>query len=136
LEKSGVISVNLQSLDWAAYRQARVSETMPAYIMGWYPDYIDPDDYIYPFVQSSGNSWLHINYASSTMDGLVAQARAATDQNTRVGLYSQINQLILGDCPLIPLYQSGAYAVTKTNVNGVYLDISQQWRNWLLYETQ
>jgi len=136
LEKSGVISVNLQSLDWAAYRQARVSETMPAYIMGWYPDYIDPDDYIYPFVQSSGNSWLHINYASTTMDGLVAQARAATDQNTRVGLYSQINQLILEDCPLIPLYQSGAYAVTKTNVNGVYLDISQQWRNWLLYETQ
>ena len=68
LEKSGVIQVNLKSLDWAAYKQARSGETMQSYIMGWYPDYIDPDDYIYPFVDSSGGSWLHINYNSATMD--------------------------------------------------------------------
>jgi len=135
LQKSGVISVNLQPADWASYKQARSANSMPAYIMGWYPDYIDPDDYIYPFVDSSGGSWLHINYASSTMDSLVTQARAATDIATRQQLYGQINQKIVADCPLIPLYQSGAYAVTNPNVHGVYLDISQQWRNWLLYET-
>ena len=135
LEKSGVIQVNLKSLDWAAYKQARSGETMQAYIMGWYPDYIDPDDYIYPFVDSSGGSWLHINYNSATMDNLVAQARANTDQATRQGIYTQINNLIVADSPLIPLYQSSAYAVTKTNVQGVYLDITQQWRNWLVYGT-
>jgi peptide/nickel transport system substrate-binding protein len=135
LEASGVISVNLQSLDWAGYRTARVQETMQAYIMGWYPDYIDPDDYIYPFVQSSGGSWLHLNYNSPAMDVLVANARGNTSQTVREGIYSQISDLIVADCPLIPLYQSGAYAVTKTNVQGVYLDISQQWRNWLLYAT-
>jgi peptide/nickel transport system substrate-binding protein len=133
LEASGVITVNLQSLDWAAYRTARTEETMQAYIMGWYPDYIDPDDYIYPFVQSSGGSWLHINYNSSAMDQLVAWARGNTSETIRQGLYSQINDYIVADCPLIPLYQSSAYAVTKTNVQGVYLDITQQWRNWLVY---
>ncbi len=133
LEASGVITVNLQSLDWAAYRQARSGETMQAYIMGWYPDYIDPDDYIYPFVQSTGGSWLHINYNSSTMDALVANARGNTSQTIREGIYSDINNLIVADCPLIPLYQSSAFAVTKTNVAGVYLDITQQWRNWLVY---
>ncbi len=133
LEASGVISVNLQSLDWAGYRNARTQETMQAYIMGWYPDYIDPDDYIYPFVQSTGGSWLHANYNSTAMDALVADARANTSQTVREQIYSQINMLILQDCPLIPLYQSGAYAVTKTNVQGVYLDITQQWRNWLVY---
>jgi peptide/nickel transport system substrate-binding protein len=135
LEASGLIKVNLQSLDWAGYRNARTQETMPAYIMGWYPDYIDPDDYIYPFVQSSGGSWLHINYQSPTMDALVANARGNTSETIRQGIYSQINSLIVADCPLIPLYQSSAYAVTKTNVHGVYLDITQQWRNWLLYAT-
>jgi peptide/nickel transport system substrate-binding protein len=136
LEASGVIKVNLQSLDWAGYRNARTQETMQAYIMGWYPDYIDPDDYIYPFVQSSGGSWLHINYASPTMDALVANARGNTSQTIRQGIYTEINNLIVADCPLIPLYQSSAYAVTKTNVNGVYLDITQQWRNWLVYATK
>jgi peptide/nickel transport system substrate-binding protein len=135
LEKSGVITVNLKNLDWAAYKNARSGETMQAYIMGWYPDYIDPDDYIYPFVESSGGSWLHINYNSSAMDALVAQARAATDTTVRQGVYGQINNLIVADCPLIPLYQSSAFAVTKTNVQGVYLDVTQQWRNWLIYAT-
>jgi peptide/nickel transport system substrate-binding protein len=134
LEASGVISVTLQSLDWAGYRNARSAETMQAYIMGWYPDYIDPDDYIYPFVQSTGGSWLHINYNNPTMDALVADARGNTSETIRQGLYGQINQLISTDCPLIPLYQSSAFAVTKTNVQGVYLDITQQWRNWLVYE--
>jgi peptide/nickel transport system substrate-binding protein len=133
LEASGVISVTLESLDWAGYRTARTEETMQAYIMGWYPDYIDPDDYIYPFVQSSGGSWLHMNYNSSTMDQLVAWARGNTSVTVREGLYSQINDYIVADCPLIPLYQSSAYAVTKTNVQGVYLDITQQWRKWLVY---
>ncbi len=136
LEASGVITVNLQSLDWAGYRNARTQETMQSYIMGWYPDYIDPDDYIYPFVDSSGGSWLHLNYNSPTMDALVANARGNTSETIRQGIYSEINNLIVSDCPLIPLYQSSAYAVTKTNVQGVYLDISQQWRNWLLYATK
>jgi len=135
LEASGVISVTLQSLDWAGYRNARTAETMQAYIMGWYPDYIDPDDYIYPFVQSTGGSWLHINYNSTTMDALVADARGNTSETIRQGIYGQINELIAADCPLIPLYQSSAFAVTKTTVLGVYLDITQQWRNWLVYET-
>ncbi len=136
LQKSGVITVNLQPADWASYKQARSANSMPAYIMGWYPDYIDPDDYIYPFVDSSGGSWLHINYNSPTMDSLVTQARAATDTTTRAHLYSEINNQIVADCPLIPLYQSSAYAVSSPNVHGIYLDISQQWRNWLLYETK
>jgi peptide/nickel transport system substrate-binding protein len=134
LEASGVISVTLQGLDWAAYHNARTGETMQAYIMGWYPDYIDPDDYIQPFLQSAGDSWLHENYANSQMDQLVQWARANTTTATRENLYGQIQNLMVQDCPIVPLYQSTAYAVTKTNVHGVYLDITQDWRHWLVYE--
>ena len=79
IQKSGVITVNLEGRDWAAYRTARQEEIMPAYILGWYPDYIDPDDYIQPFVPSSGGSWIHHNYASTQMDQLIEQARSTTD---------------------------------------------------------
>jgi peptide/nickel transport system substrate-binding protein len=133
LEASGVISVTLQGLDWAAYHNARTGETMQAYIMGWYPDYIDPDDYIQPFLQSAGDSWLHENYANPQMDQLVQWARANTTTATRESLYGQIQNILVQDCPIIPLYQSTAYAVTKTNVHGVYLDITQDWRHWLVY---
>ena len=133
LEASGVISVSLEGREWAAYKVKRSEETMDAYIYGWYPDYIDPDDYIYPFVQSSGGSWLHHNYANPQMDQLIAWARGNTTEAARTDLYGQIQDLMVTDVPMIPLYQSSAYAVSKPNVKGIYLDITQQWRNWLVY---
>jgi peptide/nickel transport system substrate-binding protein len=133
LEASGVISVTLESRDWAAYRTARQDEIMDAYILGWYPDYIDPDDYIYPFVHSSGGSWIHHNYNNPQMDQLITWARGNTTATTRDSLYQQIQNLMVEDAPIIPLYQGGAYAVSKPNVKGIYLDITQQWRHWLLY---
>ncbi len=136
LEASGVISVTLQGADWPSYRSHRQSEDMDAYIMGWYPDYIDPDDYIQPFLDSSGGSWLHDNYNDTQMDQLVAWARANITASVRSSLYSQIQDLMVIDCPIVPLYQGPAYAVTTLKVNGVYLDITQNWRHWLVYATQ
>ena len=136
LEASGVISVSLESRDWAAYRTARGQEIMQAYILGWYPDYIDPDDYIYPFVQSSGGSWIHQNYANPQMDQLIEWARGNTTEAARASLYGQINDLMVQDCPIIPIYQGYAYAVSRTNVQGIYLDATQTWRLWLIYATE
>jgi peptide/nickel transport system substrate-binding protein len=136
LEASNVITVNLDGLDWPAYRTARQNEAMEAFIMGWYPDYIDPDDYIYPFVHSSGGSWLHYNYNSSAMDNIVLWSRGNTTTTARTNLYNQIQNLMVTDAPLIPLYQGGAYAVTTLKVKGIYLDITQNWRHWLVYAEQ
>jgi peptide/nickel transport system substrate-binding protein len=133
LEASGVLTVNLDGLDWPGYRSARQNEAMEAFIMGWYPDYIDADDYIYPFLHSSGGSWIHINYADPTMDQLIEWARGNTTASTRNSLYSQVQDLAVTDSPIIPLYQGAAYAVTSLKVKGVYLDITQNWRHWLVY---
>jgi peptide/nickel transport system substrate-binding protein len=114
----------------------RRNGVMDAFIMGWYPDYIDPDDYIYPFLQTSGGSWLNDNYSNPQMDQLIDWARGNTSSTARGNLYTQIQNLMATDCPLVPLYQGSAYAVTTLNVTGVYLDITQNWRNWLLYATQ
>jgi peptide/nickel transport system substrate-binding protein len=136
LEASGVISVSLDSRDWASYKKARNDQIMEAFSYGWYPDYIDPDDYIYPFVHSSGGSWLHFNYNNTNMDQLIAWARGNTTSTTRSDLYGQIQDLMVADCPMIPVYQGSAYAVSKTNVQGIYLDITQSFRHWLIYATE
>lgn len=136
LEASGVITVNLKSIDWAGYRVNRREETMQMFILGWYPDYIDPDNYIYPFLHSSGGSWIHMNYANPQMDSLIEQSRAATDAATRQRLYEQIQTLFAQDVPIIPLFQGTAWAVTKAGVQGVVLDITQNWRHWLLFATE
>jgi peptide/nickel transport system substrate-binding protein len=75
-----------------------------------------------------------MNYASAQMDQLVEQARSITDTAARTDLYTQINNLMVQDVPIIPLYEGNQFAVSKTNVQGIYLDITQNWRNWLVYE--
>lgn len=136
LEASGVITVNLKSIDWAGYRVNRQQGTMQMFIMGWYPDYVDSDNYVYPFLHSTGSSWLHMNYANPQMDDLVQQSRAASDAATRQRVYEQIQTLFAKDVPIVPLYQGSAWAVTKTNVQGVVLDITQNWRHWLLFAVE
>ena len=128
LEASGVIDVTLKSADWAQYKQNRDSEVMDAYIYGWYPDYVDPDDYAFLYWAS----WLHTNYSNATQVNYYDQARATTNTTLRAELYAKIDEIAVQQCSVVPLYVSSAWAVTKPSIYGVYLDITQDMRYWLI----
>ena len=36
---------------------------MPAFLLGWYPDYIDPDDYTAPFARTAGSQGMGIYFS-------------------------------------------------------------------------
>lgn len=138
LEKSCCINVQLHGTDWTTYSTQRHAGTMPVFIMGWYPDFIDPFDYTQPFFQSTGSSWLHYGYNSSQMDSLIQQAQTATSQSQAGIVYGQILTLSAADVPIIPLYQGGANCcgvVAKTSVSGIYLDVTLLFRYYTLVET-
>lgn len=132
LEKTGLVTVNLHGADWPSYKKNRDAQTMEVYVYGWYPDYIDPDDYIQPFLDSVGGSWLGMNYKNPQMDQLIAKARSTTDPTQRGQLYSQIQKIMVQDAPIVPVFQGSAYAVTKPSVTGVNLDITQNMYYWLI----
>jgi peptide/nickel transport system substrate-binding protein len=128
LEASGVISVNLKSAEWASYKKNRDDQIMDAFVYGWYPDYVDPDDYA--FLYWAG--WLHTNYSNATQVDLFNQARNTTDPDIREELYAQIDDIAVDQCSVVPLWVSGAWAVTKPSVYGIYLDITQDMRYWTI----
>jgi peptide/nickel transport system substrate-binding protein len=133
LEKSGAMTVTLKSADWASYRLLRQAGSMPAFIMGWYPDYIDADDYIQPFYDTTGSSWIHLHWSNATMDNLILWARGNTTGGVRNSLYSTIQDISVQESPIVPLYQGTAFAVSKIGIGGIYLDITQNFRYWYLY---
>lgn len=133
LEASEVISVSLHSADWPSYRLNRNDGIMHVFLYGWYPDYVDPDNYAFLYWAP----WLnhhYIDYGVNYQDMVDAfnDARNTTDAATRISLYEQLENYAVEDCPVIPIYQSSAWAVSKLDVEGVILDISQAWRNWLI----
>jgi peptide/nickel transport system substrate-binding protein len=143
LEASGVMSVTLKSADWSSFRKNRNDEIMDVYVYGWYPDYVDPDDYSFLYWAT----WLHTNYYNETINGvpnpsynvylqqvdLYDQARATTNLTLREELYAQIDAIAVEQCSIVPLYVSSAWAVTKPTIEGIYLDITQDMRYWLIY---
>jgi ABC-type transport system substrate-binding protein len=132
LERTGLITVNLHAADWPAYKKNRDAHSMQVFVYGWYPDYIDPDDYIQPFLDSVGGSWLGTGYSNPDMDKLIAQARSTVDPTQRAQLYAQIQQIMVTDAPLVPVFQAPAWAVTRPDVTGVNLDVTQNMYYWLI----
>ena len=118
-EETGMINVSLQSAEWATYTDNFGPGTMPVFLLGWYPDYMDPDNYTWSFSHSEAADDLGIFYASDEMDALLEAAQTETDQATRTALYAQIQELWTTECPTIPFTQGALYVVTQNNVTGV-----------------
>jgi len=132
LEKTGLITVNLHGADWPSYKKNRDAHTMQVFVYGWYPDYIDPDDYVQPFFDSVGCGWLGTGYNNTEMDKLIAQARSNFDPTQRAQLYAKIQEIMVSDAPIVPVFQISAYAVTKPDVTGVNLDVTTMMYYWLI----
>lgn len=132
LERTGLITVNLHAADWPSYKTNRDAYSMQVYVYGWYPDYVDPDNYVQPFFDSVGAGWLGTGYSNPEMDDLIAKARSISDPAQRSELYAKIQEIMITDAPIVPVYQGKAWAVTKPEVTGVNLDITQNMYYWLI----
>jgi ABC-type transport system substrate-binding protein len=133
LERTGLITVNLHGTDYATYNSYASQGSMPVYSYGWTPDYIDPDSDTYGLLHSQGASWMNNGYNNPEMDNLITQAEITVDPTQRGALYSQLQDLLVKDAPLVPVFQGSAsnyWIVTKSGVTGVDVDLTGQYQNW------
>jgi peptide/nickel transport system substrate-binding protein len=120
-EASGVVQVELQFLEWSAYREAgRVGE-LPVSLLGWYPDYLDPDNYTNVFAHSPA-SWSGSNYNNPEMDALLDAQAAELDEATRISILENIQDFWVLESPFVPLAQGKLIIAYHDDVSGVVLD--------------
>ncbi|MDK2914124.1 MAG: peptide/nickel transport system substrate-binding protein [Thermococcaceae archaeon] len=120
-EKTGMIKVTIKSAEWGTYVDYARKGQMQVYLLGWYPDYLDPDDYTTPFLKSTANSWAGTGYANPTVDELLTKAQTLTSQDERAKLYEQVQEILAEEVPYIPLIQGKLFVVTQENVKGVII---------------
>lgn len=124
LEETGMIEVTLQYAEWATYTDYMTEGTMPFFTLGWYPDYLDPDNYTWSWGHSEASDDMGIFYESEEMDGLLEAAQVTTPLRgeARQQLYEDAQVLWTEDCPTIPFTQGQLLVVTQSNVTGIELD--------------
>lgn len=118
-ERTGMIEVELKSAEWSTYVDYLRKGTMMLNLLGWYPDYIDPDDYLTPFLHSEANKWTGTGYENSKVNELLDKAALLTDQSQRADLYKQVQEILADECPFIPIIQGKLFVVTKKGISGV-----------------
>lgn len=110
------INASLQTEDWGVYLDNYDTGKYPMYMLGWSPDYGDPDNYLYTFFGPSAADSL--GWPSEEALGYLDGAREATDQAVRGDLYNQLNNLVFNDIPSIPVaHNSVLYAATTAVEN-------------------
>jgi len=132
-EATGMIEVTIKSEEWGAYVDDARKGVFMASLFGWYPDYIDPDDYTTPFLDSRANSWTGSGYSNDEVDSLLDQASTSTDINTRTNLYKQVQTILADDVPIIPLIQGKLFIAYKSDIKGIVLDPVMLFRYYLVY---
>lgn len=103
---------------WEAYKQAAFSDhKYPAYGLGWFPDYVDGDNYLTPFLRDGG--FMQNGYKSAAVNRLLDRQLASTKQTERAALFGQVQDILARDVPLLPLWERKQIVAVRTGVEGV-----------------
>jgi peptide/nickel transport system substrate-binding protein len=116
LESSGLFTVDLQSTEWVQYSKDRVADVYPVYQLGWFPDFLDSDNYLTPFFTK--DNFVHQHYTNPELQALISAEATEPDQAKRKDLLNQIQQILAHDVPTLPLLQGKQILITGPGVTG------------------
>jgi len=106
LVKSDLEAVGIQSelvgTEWAQYLDKLTEATYQVGRLGWIADYPIMDNFLYPlFLTDSADNYAL--YSNPDVDELLTEARQTTDDDERVAMYQEAEQMIGEDAPVIPI---------------------------------
>jgi ABC-type oligopeptide transport system substrate-binding subunit len=103
------------------------------YGSGWCADYPDPQNFA-DVLFHSGSSENTGGYSNPQVDAILEQARVEPDVTRRIGLYQQVEQMIVADAPVLFTVHNLSYQLVKPYVKGYTftpIDIPIERYMWL-----
>ena len=126
LTDTGRFNVKISNVEWAEYGNKRRAGEMPLFLMGWYPDYLDVDDYLEPF--SDPKVFDPAKWEDPKMLDLVHNQQKELDATKRTAAIKQAQTYMAEQAPYVPIFQISQFAATTDKVSGVVLDAIQLLR--------
>ncbi len=120
-EATGMMKVSVKTAEWAAYRDNWANKVMPVWLLGWYPDYIDPDNYTAAFAGTAGSKGLGIHFSSEKWDKKFVEGQTVTDMEKRTAIYEEIQKWWADEVPTAPVFQGTLYLFGQNNIRGLVL---------------
>jgi peptide/nickel transport system substrate-binding protein len=132
LEDSGLFKVDMKSAEWEQYQTIYKQGAYDLWMLGWFPDYPDADDYLSPFMVDGG--FFQNGYKNAEVNELTAHELASPDADARVADFKKLQDIAATDVPFIPSWVGNNTAVYHDGMQGVEdtLDAAYIMRLWTL----
>lgn len=105
------IDLQTRALQWQAQWDKALSEDegerQDILVFYWWPDYPDPVSWFFSLFRTEEEPFFNLAYYSNQrLDGMIDEASvvAATDRDTAISMYRQMQEIVLEDMPALPLY--------------------------------
>ncbi len=84
----------------------------------WIADYPDAENYLSVFYSKNPAPPNYTRYHNQAFDALYEKANAEPNDSLRYKLYKQMDQLVMNDAPVVPLWYDMAIHLVHTNISG------------------
>jgi len=122
------IIVSIKGLDWDSSLDEYLDMGHELMLNNWFPDYFDPDSYLFP----QFHSWSAAPYGANIfgledpeIDALIDDGLITTDSNERALIYGEAQEKIVENIPCLFLYVPKEFEVTRYNVENWVFNPSQ-----------
>jgi len=139
----GQLQITLNSVESTTAYKNLDKGVYPLFLLDWTPDFLDPDNYISPFLNCTkgavqtgceqGDSQLWGSfYYSDRARTLIARSRQETNPQQRKQLFTDLQELLAQDVPFIPLWQTKDYLFAQKWMQNPSLEVTQKLPFWNL----
>jgi len=118
------VGIDLQvhtETNWKKFEEMMAAYKTPMFRYAWYADFPDPDNFLWILFHSK-SKYNYMAYHNPEVDRLLDKAREERDYLKRMEIYRKIEEIVLGDAPIVPtinhIFQQGY----QLNVRGVLVN--------------
>jgi len=113
------IPSKIVTYEWATYLEKANNGEADAFLLGWTGDNGDADNFIYALLDKDNiGSNNYAYYSNDQVHELLIAAQSEIDEEKRVELYKQAQEIIHDDAPWVPLAHSIPLLAGKKSVTG------------------
>ena len=122
------INFDLQLADSATVSDLRSNGKLACWILQWYADYNDADEFLYGIWHSNMRYYFSTGFEDADFDAKLEQGRSLTDEAERTKLYQEMDKYVTQDqvCNA-PLYYPGSYYMISDRVSNVMIKKDFLW---------
>jgi oligopeptide transport system substrate-binding protein len=114
------LGLNVIAIDqpWPEFASRLPNRDLPAFVLTWVADFPDPENMLATLLRT-GSPDNYSGYSNPEFDDLVDRALVEDDEQARIDLYLQAQQLVIDDVAVIPLYHGMSYTLVQPWVRGL-----------------